>query len=473
MGEQIKIFISANLNDLSTEKNELCFNNFLKLLEIFFQRFCNKELIYSTSYQDNKKVQIENADAVLTLISEKYTEVEQLDAFTKELTEKVEKSKIFKILLSDIPKNNQPVELQALVNYYFYFFDSDENRIIDFFELPEKNNTLFNTKIINLAYDIYHLYNKQNQQIEPDPLKNVYLALTGADQFNNRELIKRELKNKGFNVLPEELQLDDVENLEKNILDAISKSNLSIHILSEDNHDLPGKSKSLIEIQNSLSIDHYNKLSQFNIGQKDTLFSRIIWLPPDLHITDEAQQIWLDNFIQSAESQVGAELIETPIETLKTIIDEKLGKKESTTTQMLKGAVTSSNKTYVLFEYKNKDNVDTVLETLKKLQQNPIITPFDKNYLAVIDKHRQNLVEADHILLLYINDNPEWLTSKVMDIRKSPGFGRRKSFKNIIIIHNNNLEEVDLSEIDYRKVELDGNIEEALAEVYNNQEGKK
>lgn len=474
MGEKIKIYISANQNDLSTEKNETCFRNFMKLLEIFFNRFFNKEIDYCLSYAESKTVTSKNADILFILLTEKLINEDQTKKQLADLVKEAKPGNLFKILLQDLPKTNQPVQLQAFINYYFYYYDNDENRILDFFELQAKNNTLFNNKIINLGYDVMHYLNtsKENANTGTDPKKNVFVAFAGIDQANNREIIKRELQNKGFNVLPENLSFTDPEKLKSDLLTQLAKTSLSIHFLGEDNYKIPNVTDNFVELQNQLAIEHYNNLTSFSLGQKDLLFSRIIWLPNDLHIINESQQIWLENFIQSADSQIGGELIETPIETLKTIIDEKLVKKDHYATQMLKGSVASANKVYVLYEYKNKNEADKINEILNSNNQKPIFTLYDKNYLSVIDNHRQNLIEADSILILYLNNNPDWLFSKIMDIRKSPGFGRRKSFKNKIIIHHEKIEDIDVKEMNFTLIDANKDMESALAKIFGKQEKK-
>jgi hypothetical protein len=473
MGEKIKIFICASQNDLSTEKNEKCFKEFMKLLEIFFGRFYNQKIEYSMSYEDKKNVTIKNANIFFVLLSKNLSSD---DSYAKQFDElkNAQKNNLYKLLFDDIPKSSQPIALQSFTNYYFYYFNNNEDKQLDFFELSEKNNTLFNNKTINLGYDIINFLknNSPEKQPDSDPDKNIYLAYCGTDQANNREIIKRELINKGFNIFPKNIPVDSKEKLSDLIHSQISKTHFAIHILGEDNLDIENSEENLVEVQNNIAIEHFNKLKELNIDKKELSFSRLIWLPNNLQVSDESQQIWLENFIQSAETQIGAELVETPIETFKTIIDEKLKIKANIASRNVENG-DSLNKVYILYEFKNKEKAESIGDLLKTNNQKPVYTLYDKNYLSVIENHRQNLVEADSIIILYMNNNPDWLFSKIMDIKKSPGFGRRKSFENIILIHSDGIDSIKFDMSEYTKLKADQNLEKALTKLFAKTDSKK
>ena len=55
-----------------------------------------------------------------------------------------------------------------------------------------------------------------------------------------------------------------------------------------------------------------------------TDFERIIWIPPDVKPVDERHILYINQLKRNREIIEGAEMINVPIESLKSIIEEKI-----------------------------------------------------------------------------------------------------------------------------------------------------
>jgi hypothetical protein len=150
-----------------------------------------------------------------------------------------DKSRIFKVIKTPVPRNEYPQEVRELLGYEFYQLDQSGKPIE--FNLrfnPEYTYKYWN-KINDLAYDIQQMLdrfsNNSNGAVELTPIAStgttIYLAQTTSDLIEERDKIRRELQQRGYIVLPEQslpLYYPDFEQfVHKNLEDC----KLSIHLI--------------------------------------------------------------------------------------------------------------------------------------------------------------------------------------------------------------------------------------------------
>src|SRR6185503_4214160 len=150
--------------------------------------------------------------------------------------------------------------------------------------------------------------------------KYVYLAETTSDLSSERELVRDELRQRGYGVLPEEkLPAAELQQIQQVVNQSLSRCVLSVHLIGKRYGSTPEDNpRSLVCIQDDLAAQR---------TANDPNFSRLLWLPqglmtPALEVTDERQK----EFVTALQNRVGerAELLQTSIEDLKTRIVEKL-----------------------------------------------------------------------------------------------------------------------------------------------------
>ncbi|MCK4664558.1 MAG: hypothetical protein KAT68_16940 [Bacteroidales bacterium] len=350
---------------------------------------------------------------------------------------------VFKVLKSPITIDDKSGFIHKLTNHNFYeiFFTANEtNKYITLEGKAEEKQ--YWIKLVDLSYDINKSYenilHQQTIKITDDTKRTVFLAETGIDQDNNREIIKRELQQHGYTVLPNHQLSTSDTDLKSDIQKDLQKSSLSIHIFGDDpGHIVKENNISIVEFQNNIAANYFNNL---NKDKDNNLFSRIIWIAPDLKITDEKQKINIEKLKHNAEALTGAELVQTPIEVLKTIIHNRLKGKSIQNIDISDLKTTKEKNIYLIYDKNDTEYVLQVSELLSKKAYKPVSTEFEGNKLTLINQHRQKLVNCDCVVIFFFNSNINWLNSKLYDIKKAPGFGR-KNHINIISIYSdtNNL----------------------------------
>ena len=86
-------------------------------------------------------------------------------------------------------------------------------------------------------------------------------------------------------------------------------------------------------------------------------FSRLVWIPPGLQVDDERQRKVLDALRMDPRIQEGADLLETPLEDLRTLIDAWLKKRRRSRARAdgAAAAAGSSPQLYLIYDQRDAD----------------------------------------------------------------------------------------------------------------------
>lgn len=351
-------------------------------------------------------------------------------------------SGVYKVLMFPVSQNDQPDLLKRLRDYNLYD-DTDINN------LPFAPNQPAWQRLIDLAYDISgSLLSKDAEAaISESTAKKstVFLAETTKDQENIRDNIKRELIQSGYKVLPKN-PLPASPDLAKDIINkSIEQSELAIHIVGNEYGELmTGSDVSLIEFQ----IDTVLK------NEKASGMDEIIWLPPDLRPESDSHNQYIDRLRKTVLSGETSEVIQAPVEVLKTMVRKKLSGTSQHTKTDSESVITKGKFIYLIHE---SDYIQDVKKITSDFQEGNMQI-VDSDRLGSVENpvkwHRENLVACDGVLIYYPGDNAPWINSKLVDIVKAPGYGRTKPFKEKIILVSdkfkdslNNIANVDIVEM--------------------------
>src|SRR5262245_60551995 len=113
-------------------------------------------------------------------------------------------ARLFKLLKTPTPLSDQPIALQSLLGYEF-FFESREFHL-DPDPIAEKR---YLAKVDDVARDIHQLLkamkgppSNPEKKAPVDSVTAVYLAWTTSDRADDRDSIRRELVDRNFDVFP-------------------------------------------------------------------------------------------------------------------------------------------------------------------------------------------------------------------------------------------------------------------------------
>jgi hypothetical protein len=356
------------------------------------------------------------------------------------------RSRIFKViktpLLFHLAKK-EPEPLRELIGYPFYEMEGDMP--VEFGpEVTPSKDPRYWTALRRLAWDISNMLAMLKHakdrttgpliapapQASPSPVvtasvaaasngtqKSVYLAETTSDLTSERDLVRDELRQRGYAVLPEaKLPASELPEIQSAVNGALQRSVLSVHLIGKRYGSTPeDDARSFVSIQEDLAAQHCASNSSF---------SRLLWMPPglmtpSLEVTDERQK----QFITGVQNRIGcgAELLQTTIEDLKTRIVEKLSPPAAKTTPPRTRS--KLKQVYLICENRDRSLVRPVKEYLFK-QNIEVITWLDGEGRELMDYHHKNLRECDAALVYFGNGDEPWVRKNLEDLEKAYGYGR-------------------------------------------------
>jgi len=353
---------------------------------------------------------------------------------------KADGENLFVIKKAEIPSVNFPEDLTTGKQFRFFEKDADTGQTAIFNTHATSDiKSLYWMKLLDIAKEAFDLLHPNAKSL--DKGKTIYLAETSNDQLKNRDAIKRELQRHGYKVVPSTVLPKETIQLKEVVVQELDNCSLSIHIIGSEDATLNSSAAaSKVEIQNELASQYVDKI--YANGGNSFDFSRFLWISPDLHFQNEQQQDKVEELKRDIEALKGAEIVQTPMEIFKSIVLYRMSDNYRYEVEE-KDDIDYSNSVYVIFDQFEKESAEPIIKAISAKGKNVLKPVFEGEQLSIINHHRTCLINCDSVLVIYHNENPKWVLSKVNDMRKSPGFGRVKSFKSKAIYVNQQDAEIE------------------------------
>jgi hypothetical protein len=348
----------------------------------------------------------------------------------KDQPEEDRKHRIFKIFTLPVPLDEQPDCLKNELSYNFFEINRFSKKPVTFdLNGNNENDNKYWSKMVDLAYDITDVMNDLSGTDPRLPIRDyptVFLAETTFDQVENRDMLRRELQHLGYHVLPLLPIPEDAEKAKQAIEQCLKQSIMTIHLLGSWYGDLIKNSKLSF-------IDYQIKTVKEYINAKDTVHKpyQVIWMPNDIKPTDQRQVLYLKR-LKRDEAQFHTEVIETPFEVFKTILNTRLD--ELTGEPNI--PVAEKNKLYMIYEKASASKMAEFTDLIQKKGFDILLHSESGNNFFPLSTHINNLLAADAVLIYKGSSTMEWLNSKIRDLVKAPGYGKSKPFRVVEIISN-------------------------------------
>lgn len=330
---------------------------------------------------------------------------------------------LYKISLAPLKNPLESEVLERLISYDF-FERNIFNRRIRLIDIQDDSRTsVIYSKLLDLGYDIKTSIKGDGKifKLENELERTVYLALTSYDQEAAREDIRRELIHYGYRVLPAINMPAGAEAFREVLLENLNYCSTVVQMMGANYGDiLKGSKYSLPDYQNLV-------IREFQQQADEDKFRRYIWLPLNMKVTDQRQSLYIKR-LRRDDAGVSTEVIESPLETFKTILSARL----SSGGTVKKEDFGNLSKVYVLTEDEQAEEFRQLVSTLSLSGLKVITLDFDEQ-IGLYARHLQALRDSDGIIVYQQGSNGYWLSSKLRDIIKSPGIGRKKPFQKIII----------------------------------------
>jgi len=372
--------------------------------------------------------QLPKVAALVSVLSPRYVQSEWCVREVKEfcrLSERTggvrigDKARIFKVVKTPVPLERHPDELQSLLGYEFFVLDPETGRPHELSQAygPDAVRQ-FLTRLDDLAYDIVRLLEqlKGNGSSPPPaaPKGTVYLADTSFDLRDEREAVKRDLVHNGYSVLPDRPLPLVAEELEPFVREQLARATLSVHLIGHGYGVVPdGSAQSVVAIQHDLAVERGG-------------LSRLIWIASGLEVEDERQRAFLQHLRTAPGVHAAAELLEVPLEDLKSVIHGKLAPPEEAKKEKppAPAAAGGPARVYLICDQPDLDAARPLEDFLFERGCEVVLPLFDDDEAQARLDHEESLCSCDAVLLYYGEAGEPWLRRKLREIQKSAGLGR-------------------------------------------------
>jgi hypothetical protein len=373
---------------------------------------------------------------LVTVVSPRYVRSEWTQKELNEFWEAAErqgglrvgdKARVFKVLKTPVPLDRTPPHLQSLLGYEFFKVDPETGKVRELDEVfgPDAQRDFW-VKLDDLAHDIVDLLERLETEAElalrPEASQDaVYLADTTSDLRTEREAIKRELQQRGYLVLPARTTPLVYSDATAAIEGDLRRCRLSVHLVGRSYSLVPeGGTESLLELQHELAIQ------RGSAGH----FSRIVWIPDGLNITDPRQAQVVSRLKLDPRTEKHADLLETSFEDLLPEIHEVLERSQAPEATAVSAEasqiVGSSLRLYVIHDHRDGELVAPWADALFERGLEVLRPLFEGDEADVREYHEDNLATCDGALIFYGAANELWLRRKLKELQKSAGYGRTK-----------------------------------------------
>jgi len=388
-------------------------------------------------------------------------------------------SRLFKVIKFPIDVDEFLPEYSDILSYDFFHIDplTGEPQEFKRFFGNEAERSYW-MKMVDMSYDIYQIQTKlielgtkKKEEKDVGKEKTIYLANSGVDMIIQRDTVKRELIRHGYRVLPDQSLPKDINALEPLIKQDLDRCCLSIHLIGEDYGYKPaGSEMSVVDIQNKIASQHTQDIHDYNVKHGGVeKFSRLIWLSPDLKNVSERQKIFIEDLKSDAASLDEAEVLQIPLQELKSIIREELvtgGRFKTKEAEIDDQLPEDGNLIYLICDQLDRDAVVPVMACLKENGFSVVTSMFEGDLMDLRYLHQENLRRCDASLIYFGKSSPEWIRTKMQDLLKAPGFGRTKQMKATAIFTEDNTKVDSLVNLSGTLVLGDGTFEPKKIEPF-------
>ena len=422
------VFADAD-NEPSHENAVAWVSQFKKFLDFILTQVVveKTKILIKGEYDSMTSPRLDNVGVLIPVLSKEFIAstacMENVEMFYNAVNKNP--NRIFKVSKSPLSLQEQPEYLQPLIGYDMYQLDPDSGEIreyTDYFSTDAERQ--YWMELVDLSYDIAGtLYRLKNGTPEPATKnlfnqKIVYLAETSHDLSVERNIITRELQRHGYTVLPDQALPFNSHDIEQLVRNDLTECRMSIHMIGNAYGEIPdGSAHSVMDLQHKIASE-----KSLEARTKNEPFSRLIWISPNLHHTNERQKKFIETIKRDVEMQDGAEILETPLEDFKNVLREEL--LEAIERKVLKE--TGGRAIYLLHDKDDFHAVRPYVEFMEKCGFHVLMPTFDGQLLEQRQKHTENLRMMDGAVIYKGKVDEQWVRMKAMDLMKAPGFGRKK-----------------------------------------------
>jgi serine/threonine protein kinase len=338
------------------------------------------------------------------------------------------RSRLVKVTKTPVDKEEVPRLLQARLSGIldFAFYETDPNTGVwrEFDERfgPDAHQKYY-SRVYDLCQELWPIVKSLKQRTGElqtsvalaGETRTIFLAQTTSDLQPETEKIRRELIGRGHRVLPSKPLTLLGETLAEEVAECLNESSFAIHPVGQSYGIVPeGESESLVAIQNRLAAQH--------VGHSD--LQRLVWIPKQLDIKDSRQQLFLEELKTKPELFAGAEIIQDHLPNLKEVLLDRLQPKQPKKPSPVTADGESLPRIYLICDERDEESVEPLEDYLFDQGLEVSLPAFGAEEDEAAEVHRENLLDADAVLVFYGAARHSWVDIKLRNLLKAKGYGR-------------------------------------------------
>lgn len=276
---------------------------------------------------------------------------------------------------------------------------------------------------VQVVHDMV-LYIKEINQNKSGTL-TIFIGPSDDNTTIEYQKIIRELLHRNHHLIPKILNPSAKEILDnpKAIDEMLSDADLCIHFIGHSSiNQYPEKVSPAMKVNELVA----------NYCDRNDKIQRIIYVPDEDENTLENVRLKILQFKSNLKALKSAELVQTPVEKFKHIVLTKIQELVSPKDVENDSGVVEDD-LYFIYAPGQEKNVTSVTKWLEAQNVKFSISQVDLDQLALL-KYHQNQLKKCNGVLIFSHGNKEWLSRKLSDILKAPGWGRKKAFNFKVVI---------------------------------------
>jgi hypothetical protein len=287
-----------------------------------------------------------------------------------------------------------------------------------------EDSTLYWSRLLDLAAEVKTLSGMAAGASSESPASRIYLAQASPDMSRNRNILKRELLEYGFDVLPDtdlNFRRADLKSYIQNLAD---KSRMVVHLLGNAyGEPMKDTGYSLAETQTQYITEYIEAIGNDPVHAEKEL-ERLIWIDPEYNPVDSQQEEFINQLKRNIENLHRTEIIQTPLELFKSLIINRLRKSQKMISALDKEKREKGTFIYILHASDDQEEAAELARELSGAKLAAGMLDYGKDQRNLLSDHKSYLKDCDAAVIYYGTPNRPWLQSKVMDLLKAPGLGR-------------------------------------------------
>ena len=376
--------------------------------------------------------EIPQARSFLSVVSPPFTNSplcgQELEAFVKNRTSA--DSKLIKVVKTPVDETQLDSIGQGIlsqVNNHDFYEQDPSGRILEFEEsFGEDLKRRYYEKIYDVAHEINATLaaglDETHVNLASGPI--AYIAQTTSDVRGAYEIICRELKERGFRVVPDRPLPLERNALIEEVRHYLEKATLVIQPIGASYGVVPENSdRSLLAIQSE----------EIRSWMPEAKAQQFIWFEPKV-FDDDRQASFVNHLRTLDAARNNCELIEGNLSLLKEAISQHLTAVKQRKSKG-KGGVRKDNvrMVYLMCDSIDEDETEALEDFLFQQGFEVSLPDFECEQDQVSDLHVSTLVECDAAIIFYGAAKKSWVDIKLRDTLKAAGYGRNGPIENVAV----------------------------------------